>query len=384
MTSILFHRHTPWQSEIRCSTNIFASLFQQAGCDVSYMQGLVHAGNILAKKGQWQSWARGPRKDGGAWIYTPLCGVPFSRRWPFNTPLAVSLAYRTCVPSIRRQYRRSGFADPDVIWTANPGSSALKKIFPKAKLVFQVVDYYPAFSGSSIKKIETRDYQKADHIMVIGETLKNYIVNDHGIAASKITVLGQGVFNHGYQGDVPVPVELQGMSGPIAVWVGVIDKCDPAMFTAAAEELKRLGGNLVMIGPDAPWTESLKRDYDNVHLIGLRTPEEVPAYLLHSDIGLMLYNQDRQEIYKGQNPLKLYEYAAAGLPILSTQHDEYAFIDAPVITVTDQNEVAGAIQAAIENQQSMKQAALDFVAQRTWESIYTKARLKIDQLLSST
>ena len=43
----------------------------------------------------------------------------------------------------------------------------------------------------------------------------------------------------------------------------------------------------------------------------------------------MLYDQTKKEIYNGQHPLKLYEYAAAGLQILSTKHDEYKFLKPP-------------------------------------------------------
>ena len=321
--------------------------------------------------------------DNGAWVFTPMSIIPFAGRWPFNTRHAANLAYKSCYPSIHTIYRDSGFSEPDVIWTANPGSSALKSLFPDARLVFQVVDYYPAFSGSSIREIEKNDYQIADHILVIGETLKNYIINDHGIDASKITVLGQGVFTDNYKGDIPIPDDIADLPGPLAVWVGVIDKCDPEMFRAAAVKLKELGGNLIMIGPGSEWADKLGREYDNVYLLGLRTPEQVPAYLLHADLGLMLYDQSRQDIYKGQNPLKLYEYAAAGLPILSTHHDEYAYINAPVIAINDKNEVAGSIEKALDSKQAMKEAALAFVAERSWNSIYLRAKQQIDRVLQN-
>ncbi|PCJ88884.1 MAG: hypothetical protein COA54_01245 [Thiotrichaceae bacterium] len=381
MTNILFHRGTPWQSEIRCSTNIYARLFQQDGFNVTYLQGLVHMGNLLARTGRWQSWAQGPRLDANAWVFTPLSIVPFAGTWPFTTPLAANLAYKSCLPSIRSLYRRSGFSAPDVIWTANPGSSALKSIYPNARLVFQVVDYYPAFSGSSIKQIEKIDYEKADHLLVIGETLKNYIIKDHGISSEKITVLGQGVFTDNYEGDIPIPEDIAELPGPVAVWVGVINKCDPGMFTVAAKQLKELGGSLVMIGPGAEWADQLKADHDNVHMLGPRTPEQVPAYLLHADVGLMLYDQSRQEIYKGQNPLKLYEYAAAGLPIISTPHNEYAYMDAPVIIVSNKNEVSAAINNAIENKEILKKKAQSFVADRTWNTIYARAKQQIEKVL---
>lgn len=381
MAGILFHRHTPWQSHVRCSTNIYAQLFMEDGYDVAYMQGLVHMGNVIARRGHWQSWLRGPRRDRGSWVFTPLSMVPYARSWPFNTTTAAHLSYRTCVPGIRAQLRRGGMQSPDVIWSVNPGSVALRSAFPTARFVFQVVDYYPAFSGASIRNIERVDYQRADHVFVIGETLKRYIVDEHRIGPEKITVLGQGVFTGQYRHDLPVPDDIADLPRPRATWIGVLEKGDPQLFRAAAQALRLVGGSMILIGPPARWASDLAAELDNVRVLGPRMPEQVPAYLMHSDIGLMLYDQRRQEIYKGQNPLKLYELAAAGLPTLSTPHDEYAYIEPPVIVVNDEQGVTAGVVRAIHERKALASRALDFAAQHSWESAYRRARQKISDLL---
>lgn len=353
----------------------------EGGYDVSYMQGMVHAGNVLARTGRWESWRRGARWDKGAWVFTPMSFVPFSRMWPFNSKFAAHLSYLTCVPGIKRYLRKADKGDPDVIWTANPGSTALKSVFPDARLVFQVVDYYPAFSGSSIRTIEKHDYEAADHILVIGDTLKKYILDEHGIDPSKITVLGQGVFVDNYSQDLPIPKDISTLPGPLAVWVGVLGKGDPSMFEAAASALEERGGSLVLIGPGAQWADSLARRYANVHLLGARMPDEVPTYLVHSDIGLMLYDQSRQEVYKGQNPLKLYEYAAAGLPTISTRHDEYQYIDAPVVIVEGAEGMENAVNYALSNSDELSAKARKFADTRSWYSVFDAARRQVERLL---
>lgn len=381
MTSILFHRHTPWQGEIRCSTNIYASLFMQDGFDVAYMQGMVNIGTIFARRGHWRSWQQGPRRDRGGWIFTPLSVVPYANRWPFNTPAAAHLSYQTCVPGIGRQLQRSGIAKPDVIWAVNPGSIALRRQFPRARFVFQVVDYYPAFSGNSIKAIERADYQGADHVFVIGETLRNYLVEEHDIEPAKITVLGQGVFNEAYDPQLTAPDDIAALPRPLGVWVGVLGKGDPQLFHAAAVALKELGGSLLLIGPQAPWAEELREQSGNVHAIGPRRPESVPAYLVNADIGFMLYDQTRQAVYKGQNPLKLYEFAAAGLPVISTPHDEFRYLDPPVITVTSASEVHAAVAQALDQKCGMRQRALGFAAAHSWHRAFQQARQRVMSLL---
>jgi glycosyltransferase involved in cell wall biosynthesis len=378
----LFHRHTGWQSAVRCSTNVYASLFMHSGFDVAYMQGMVHPGQVLARRGQWQSWARGPRREHNGWVFTPFSVVPYARRWPFNTTVAAHLSYLSCAPSIRALLKRGGMRAPDLIWSANPGSIALRELFPAARFVFQVVDYYPAFSGDAVKAVERADYRGADHVFVIGHALRRYVADEHGVDPARITVLGQGVFAGEYQKEWPVPAELAALPRPIAIWVGVLDKCDPELFGAAADALRDRGGTLVLIGPQAEWAERLAGRSRNVRVLGPRSPREVPAFLARSDLALMLYDQRRQAKYRGQNPLKLYEYAAAGLPIVSTPHDEFAFLRPPAIVVATTDRVAAAIDEALQGREQLARRAREFTAEHGWEQAFDRARCAIERLFA--
>lgn len=53
---------------------------------------------------------------------------------------------------------------------------------------------------------------------------------------------------------------------------------------------------------------------DNLHLLGTKRHELLPAYLRHSDVGLLTYNPGRTWY---NNPVKVLEYLAAGLPVVS-------------------------------------------------------------------
>ena len=55
---------------------------------------------------------------------------------------------------------------------------------------------------------------------------------------------------------------------------------------------------------------------NNVHFLGVRPVEEMPAYLQHFDICTIPYAAD--DSAANASPLKLYEYAAARKPIVST------------------------------------------------------------------
>ena len=367
---VLFHRYTPWQSPIRCSTNIIAQQFINHHHEVTYMYAMVHPGRINQKE-KMDSLKRRMIKEKGACVFTPFTLIPFTKDGVFSKPWAADATYKYCYPSIPNMMEK-GYGKPDVIWTVPTGSSALKKSFPSAKLIMQVVDYYPAFLGDKIKKIERRDYERADHIFIIGHTLEDYIVNELKIDKSKITVLGQGVNSDLFNKEYIIPDEIKDCPRPRAIWVGLLDKADKEMFFKTAEIMQEVGGSFILIGPVVNWIDELKNKFTCIRYLGPKSPDETPAYLKHCDLGIMLYNRQKNIILKGQNPLKLYEYAAAKLAIISSPHDEYNYLKPPVITVNDVNDLTVGLKKLIENKNSFSQLSASFSKNYSWQNIYNK------------
>ncbi len=159
--------------------------------------------------------------------------------------------------------------------------------------------------------------------------------------------------------------------------MGLLEKGDAELFEAVSKSLRQVGGSLVLVGPEADWARDLEKRFENIYILGSRHPDLIPAYLAHADLGLMLYDRNRQNVYKGQNPLKLYEYAAAGLPILSTPHDEYRWLDPPVITVESPEDIPAAMDVAIRERSDLRRAAHEFADRYSWRSCFLRAGKKI-------
>ncbi|WP_138466098.1 glycosyltransferase [Poseidonocella sp. HB161398] len=368
---ILFHRPTLWASDIQCSTKLLSRLWASEGWDVTYLQSPLDPVHLLRGKGYLGAWQDSPRIEDGVRIVTPATPVPVRDIPPLDGPAASDLRYRLCLPSIRRSVSAAGRGAPDVVWTTVPGSApALRAAFPAARLVFHVIDYYPAFRGEAVKRLERRDYAVADDIFVIGQALKDYLTGELGVPPARVSVLGQGVETERYQVAAGAPPEIAGLAHPRGIWTGVLSKGDPELFAAAARAFEAAGGSLLLIGPSAPWAERLAAAHpQTVKLIGSRPPPSIPAYLCAADIGLMLYDRAKADVYRGQNPLKLYEYAAAGLAIVSTRHDEFATLAPPVEIVDTPEEAGAAITAfAAADPQEARARALGFAARHDWRS----------------
>ena len=245
-------------------------------------------------------------------------------------------------------------------------------------MVFHVIDLYKAFRGKSISKLEAHDYRACNHVFCIGHSLKKYLVDELEIDESKITVLGQGVNLNNYRSKVQEPDDLKEIPRPRALWVGVLDKLDEGLLAQTSKEIESLGGSVVLIGPKGSRSEEFLRSSDlsnvqNLHVLGPRNSEEVPAYMQHCDLGLMLYDRNRSEVYRGQNPLKLNEYLAADLPVISTPHDEFQFIEPPVEVVEVEREIEHAVHACLQSANHGAEARKEFVNARSWNKIFRVA-----------
>lgn len=367
---ILFHRPTLWGSDIQCSTKVLARLFAARGFKVSYLENPLDPVHLMRGKGYFSEWKKAPRTENGVRILNLATPIPVRDVWPLRTGAASYMKYRLMMPPLASAVSADGRGAPDLIWTTVPGSvTALKKTFPKARIIFHVVDYYPAFRGDAVKTLERQDYAEAEAVYVIGTSLLTYLVEDLGVPASKVSVLGQGAELEIYQADTAEPEDMQDLPHPRAIWCGVLTKGDVGLFTSLASEMATKGGSLVLIGPPADWSDDLARKMpDTVSLLGSKAPPDLPAYLKAADIGVMLYDRGRQEVYRGQNPLKLYEYTAAGLPVLSTDHDEFATLQPPVSMIGSEADIPAAVAGILSDMDSYKQAASRFAAQHSWQA----------------
>ena len=79
---------------------------------------------------------------------------------------------------------------------------------------------------------------------------------------------------------------------------------------------KRPDWQFVMIGPVVKIHPDSLPKHSNIHYLGPKKYEELPAYLANWDIALLLFA--RNESTRFISPTKTPEYLAAGKPVIST------------------------------------------------------------------
>jgi hypothetical protein len=154
--------------------------------------------------------------------------------------------------------------------------------------------------------------------------------------------------------EVPAGTPVVGYHGAIARWF------DVELFTlvAAANPQWRF----VLVGPVAPeLRDAIDRlgASENVLVVGEQSSDRIPAYVQAFDVGAIWFRVD--DLTNAVSPLKMYEYLAAGIPVVSSPIPA-AEAAAEVRVAASPAEMVGAIEAALAEpaeRVAARQAAAD-------------------------
>jgi glycosyltransferase involved in cell wall biosynthesis len=243
----------------------------------------------------------------------------------------------------------------------------------EAEMIYYCVDEYTAFTGASrgLKEIEDDLFRRADFVVVSAERLfdkkkhfnPNTFIIRHGTDWRH--------FRTALDPDLAVPAELADLPRPIIGFHGLLaDWVDYELIKKTAEHFK--DGSVVLIGKiavDAEQKVKILDDVPNVHFLGRKPYAELPAYCKAFDVALNPFAIN--ELTLAANPLKVREYLAAGLPVVSTDIPEVHVL-ADCLVGMDHADFIAKIESALANPKPREQVS-DAIAHESWEA-------KIDEL----
>ena len=217
---------------------------------------------------------------------------------------------------VRRVMRKLGFQRP-INFVFNPAAAVVAGELGEEQLLYYCVDEYTEFSGvssSSLADLEQQLLRKSDLVIVSAERLYNSKVKIN----PRTVLIRHGVdfdhFRKAVEPETVVPEEIRDLPRPIIGFFGLIaDWVDLELMAAVAKRFSH--GSLVVLGKSTTDTTVLEQT-PNVHLLGRKTYASLPAYCKGFDVALMPFRIN--ELTLNANPLKVREYLAAGLPVVST------------------------------------------------------------------
>jgi teichuronic acid biosynthesis glycosyltransferase TuaH len=162
------------------------------------------------------------------------------------------------------------------------------------------------------------------------------------------------------------PAWFAALPAPRLLYVGTLDfRLDPAHLKALVEAYSK--ASIVFVGRTADGTvpDAVGR-HPNVTIHPSVDRAELPGLVAAADVGLIPHV--RSELTQAMSPLKLYEYLAAGLPVVATELDGIAGV-CPERTalVRRPEELRGAVSAALETGHWDEASRRRFIADHAWD-----------------
>ena len=248
--------------------------------------------------------------------YRPPRWLPYTYRFPRVDRLSRHLRSQ----AMTRILDRLGMKRP-VLYIWHPSfAEVIREIDGARAVVYHCYDEYAAFTGADRAKVEDDEAEllaSADLVLTVSEGLherkRAVNANTHLVRNG----VDYDLFATAQDPELPVAADVRDLPHPI---IGCVTRIVPDYFDAALlEEVfrRRPDWTFVVVGPACAQSPALSAlaSLPNVHLVGRRALSALPSYLKAFDACLIPYvlTENKQLA----DPLKAYEYMAAGKPVVS-------------------------------------------------------------------
>lgn len=230
-------------------------------------------------------------------------------------------------------------------------------------VVFDSVDE-PSDEFAAWKPYYYRAVASADLVLCTSQKLHNMAraINPH------VYLIPNGCdyqyFSRAARKEMPLPYELKHLTGPIVGYIGVMATwCDLELVDKLARAYPQY--NLVMVGP--LYNVGRVPHRPNLHWLGFKAYEQLAAYAQAFDVGIIPFRQS--SMTESVNPIKMWEYMAAGMPVVTTALPEARIYSDIIYCSDDHAAFIDNVRLAIENDtEEKRQLRMALARQNSWES----------------
>jgi glycosyltransferase involved in cell wall biosynthesis len=294
--------------------------------------------------------------------------VPYSQRYG----VANSINFRLGGTATRRVAR--SLEHPRVLWIYDPRGVAAIGTYGEDLVVYDCVDDYGEQAGPSrrarelVSRLDRAAGARADLVFTTTERLRERHERPQGGVHLVPNVGDFDHFSPAADRSLADP-ELASLPRPILGFAGNINptKVDLALIEHVAAAFP--AATVLLVGPVheslAEPLGALIARCPNIHWTGLRSYASLPSAVAAFDVALVPYASN--DYTRSVFPLKVYEYLAAGKPVVAAGVPSIAALGPHVALAEDAESFSAAVAAALAAGDTGKESRMAVAAANTWE-----------------
>ena len=293
-----------------------------------------------------------PRQEGRVTYFTVPFLKPGTKSGPYNA-IARTGAGRAAIELGAELYlgqmlRRLGVARTPVVLASNIYAPGLLSRLRKKLVLYDFNDSPFQFSVTPdwAKPYWSRTIRQADAVFVVSEYYRRQLAEE---IDRPLILLGNGVERAHFLAPRPLPAELAVLPRPLIGYVGLLSHFLDFELLEALRRNRR-GGTVVLIGPGSAATALQVAEFgrrEGVAVLGERPYADGPAYMQGLDVGVIPFRAS-DPFVRGINPNKVYQYLAAGLPVITTPVLDLPEQAPDLLFATTMDEVSRALAVALD------------------------------------
>jgi glycosyltransferase involved in cell wall biosynthesis len=268
---------------------------------------------------------------------------------------------------------REGVVDP-WLWYYTPMALPWSRGIEASGVVYDCMDELTGFRGAPVElvRLERELFGRADIVFTGGRSLYEAKAGQHPRVHAMPSAVDVAHFATARRPGAD-PDDQAGIARPRIGYYGVIDeRIDGELISEVAR--LRPDWHVVLVGPVAKLSREEVPAGPNIHRLGMKRYEELPAYLRGWDVAVMPFALNESTRYI--SPTKTPEYLAGGRPVVSTPIRDvvhpYGDLDLVRIASTP-DEFVAATEAALQDDLADLRARADgLLAEMSWDATWAR------------
>ena len=250
------------------------------------------------------------------------------------------------------------FLCPDIVFIDEPRLGYLLDFLNCQRIVYRPTDIYAKLRNDlSIIEAEKAVISRSNAFIATSQPVADHL---YELGVTSPLVMENGVEIEHFMDGLDFDIELELPPKPRAIYAGALDERFGAdILDVAAKHNPNV--SFLLLGPANGSVQAKLKKHCNVHFIGPVSYNHLPSYLRRSQVGLLPLSAHSSN--EGRSPMKLFEYAATGLSVISTATAEISRRKLPFVHLARTDEefsrlIADAVQTPLPEQYCIESAKL--------------------------